>query len=467
MKNIYYYLMIGAVTATTFFSCNNSDELSVNEEPVNINQEDDLIARNILNISSDDAFKLAKRFYKDEYAKESRTASTVNVKDIQTVTSESGEPLMYIVNYADNKGYTIISATKNYTPVLAYSETGNMDAQNSTFLVNPFFNEYKSRIESVVNVESDSLRQRYALDWSFYETEAEIVNSRLYTNEQIQQELTNARTYYTNQGYEVHSLGAATSLIPAGNGQTAEQRANGFINDICNHTPPQYDCMDVNLLLVKRTNEEFGPFINTEWYQGAPYCGNSPNGLAGCATIAVMQMMYHYKHPNSIPWNYIPDNWVTNYLNQYTIDFANNIRNALNPGYKENSTSFAEGCIKSALDNNTYRYNVEEKDYDKGLVEFYMRNGKPIITYGAKPNSSYCHYWIYDGYKSNRVQYAAYMINADFEYYTFFTGMTDIVSEYFHANIGSGYNAWFYQDTISFGGDSFSANREIHVLTPR
>ena len=58
-------------------------------------------------------------------------------------------------------------------------------------------------------------------------------------------------------------------------------------------------------------------------------------------------------------------------------------------------------------------------------------------------------------------------INADFEYYTFFTGMTDIVSEYFHANIGSGNNAWFYQDTISFGGDSFSANREIHVLTPR
>lgn len=48
----------------------------------------------------------------------------------------------------------------------------------------------------------------------------------------------------------------------------------------------------------------------------------------------------------------------------------------------------------------------------------------------------------------------------------FFSGMTDILSEYFHYNMGTGSNAWFYQDTPVYNGDNYTSNRKIHIVTP-
>ena len=472
MKTLKFHLAVGLFAVTTFFSCNNSDDILNNVEQVKITQEDNLIERNILNLSTTDASKLAKQFSLNESENGSRNASNVGIKDIQTISSKSGEPLMYVVNYVDNKGFTVISATKNYTPVLAYSDEGYLNVNDASFTDNIFMDEYKTFIESVVNLESDSLRQRYAIDWSFYEKKPEVIDSRAYTDAQIQQELANARTYYSNQGYEVHSLNAATSLIPAAGGQSAEDRANGFIRDICDHTPQQYDCMDVSLLLVKRTNEQFGPYISTAWHQHAPYCTNAPYGIAGCATIAVMQLMYYHKWPAKdsenkvIDWNNISNYWTSSYITQAENDFATNVRNYLNPTYRSDGTIFSSNSVENTL-KNKYKYSVSTTSYNHNTAESYMRNGKPMIMYGVNTsNSQLCHYWICDGYKSNRVQYAAYIIDRDFGEYTFFSGMTDIMNEYFHLNMGTGSNAWFYQDNAVYNNASYTANRKMYIITP-
>ena len=471
MKNLKFKFTAITLAVATLFSCNNLEEQSYDVEQVKVTQEDNLIERNILNLSSVDASKLAKQFSINEHEGGSRTASDVAIKDIQTIASETGEPLMYVVNYANDKGFTVISATKNYAPVLAYSEEGYLNVNDASFTDNIFIDEYKAYIESVVGLECDSLRQKYAIDWSFYEKKSEAVNSRAYTDEQIQQELNNARTYYTNQGYEIHSLGAAPYLVQAAGGQTGEERGNGFITDICNHTPSQYDCMDVTLLLVKRTNDQFGPYINTAWHQGAPYCTDAPYGIAGCATIAAMQLMYYYKHPVDkelldVDWNNISDFWTTSYITDDEEKFATEVREKLNPTYYSNGTVFNQNCIENALENN-YGYIVERVNYSKSLAESYMRSGKPLILYGnSASNSNLCHYWICDGYKINKVQYAAYMIDRDFDEYNFFSGMTDILSEYFHYNMGTGSNAWFYQDTPVYNGDNYTSNRKIHIVTP-
>ena len=295
MKNLKFKFTAITLAVATLFSCNNLEEQSYDVEQVKVTQEDNLIERNILNLSSVDASKLAKQFSINEYEGGSRAASDIAIKDIQTIASETGEPLMYVVNYANDKGFTVISATKNYAPVLAYSEEGYLNVNDASFTDNIFIDEYKTHIESVVGLECDSLRQKYAIDWSLYEKTPAMIESRTYSDTEIQQKLEEARTYYRNEGYEVHSLGAAPYLIQAAGGKTGEERANGFVRDICNHTPPQYDCMDVTLLLVKRTNDQFGPYIYTAWHQGAPYCTDAPYGIAGCATIAVMQLMYYYK----------------------------------------------------------------------------------------------------------------------------------------------------------------------------
>lgn len=467
MKNIKFKLTAVTIAAATFFSCNQSDELSYDAEQVKVTQEDNLIERNILNLSSVDASKLAKQFSINEYEGGSRATAEVAIKDIQTVASESGEPLLYVVNYADNKGFTVISATKNYAPVLAYSEEGYLNVNDESFTNNIFMDEYKTYIESVVNVESDSLRQRYAIDWSFYEKKPEAVNSRAYTDAQIQQELNNARTYYTNQGYEVHSLNAATSLIQGAGGQTGEERANGFINDICSWTPPQYDCMDVTLLLVKRTYDQHGPYLQTAWHQDYPYAVNTPYLTAGCMKIAVTQMMYYHKWPmNAFDWNQIRVNWGDQFSDPTIaeIDFMDEIGTKLNQTYiAVNQTQISLPHMISTF--NHYNYEIEELAYNRKTAMEYIKSRIPLIMYGRKDNNN-VHVWVCDGYRHPKVQYAAYMIDWDFGEYTFYPGMTDDSGEYFHMNMGNGVNMWYYQDNATYGGGSYSIDRRMYPIAP-
>ena len=467
MKTLKFHLTIGIVAATTFFSCNNSDNVLNNAEQIKITQEDNLIERNILTLSTTDASKLAKQFSLNEFENGSRSASNVGIKDIQTISSKSGEPLMYVVNYLDNKGFTVISATKNYTPVLAYSDEGYLNVNDASFTDNIFIDEYKTYIESVVNVESDSLRQRYAIDWSFYEKRPEAVNSRAYTDAQIQQELNNARTYYTNQGYEVHSLNAAMSLIPSAGSQSAEDRANGFVRDICSHTPQQYDCMDVTLFLIKRTYDQHGPYLQTAWHQNSPYAVGTPYGTAGCMKIAVTQLMYYHKHPSdAYTWSNIRVDW-GDYFSEPTTEemrFMTEIGTSLNQVYVgPGETQISRPHMITTLRSKNYL--VEELAYNRNNAMEYIKAGIPLIMYGRKDNYN-VHVWVCDGYRHPKVQYAAYMIEGDFGEYTFFPGMTDDSGEYFHMNMGTGTNMWYYQDNATYGGDNYSLERKMYPAIP-
>ena len=452
MKNMKFKFTAITLAIATLFSCNNLEEQSYDVVQVKVTQEDNLIERNILNLSSVDASKLAKQFSINEYEGGSRTASDVAIKDIQTIASDTGEPLMYVVNYANNKGFTVISATKNYAPVLAYSDEGYLNVNDASFTENIFIDEYKTYIESVVGLECDSLRQKYAIDWSFYEKKSEAVNSRAYTDAQIQQELANASTYYTNQGYEVHSLGAAPYLIPATGSQSAEDRANGFIRDICDHTPSQYDCMDVTLLLVKRTYQQHGPYIQDTWNQFPPYNTDSENNYAGCSTIAVAKVMNYHQWPvwSNINWNNIREDLVYT-LNTDEWNFFSKLRKEMNANESKPTETIIENeDMVNFLNSNGYHATLLDYPGHQSVGEQIIA-GLPVIMRGNKSQTA-GHAWVCDGYKYHTIQYAAYMIDRDFHEYTFFPGMTDYSLHYLHMSWGAELEdpeqAWYYQDDL-------------------
>lgn len=469
MKNLKFKFTAFTLAVATLFSCNNLEEQSYDVKQVKVTQEDNLIERNILNLSSVDASKLAKQFSINEYEGGSRTASDVAIKDIQTIASETGEPLIYVVNYANDKGFTVISATKNYAPVLAYSEEGYLNVNDESFTNNIFMEEYKTYIGSVVNVRNDSLRQRYAIDWSFYEKKPEAVYSRAYTDSQIQQELNNARTYYTNQGYEIHSLNAATSLIQGALGQTGEERASGFIRDICEHTPQQYDCMDVTLLLVKRIYHQYGPYIQDSWHQFPPFNTDSRNIYAGCATIAVAKVMNYHQWPiwDNINWNNIREDYLIS-LNTDEWNLFSKLRKEMNANDSSpTETTISNGDMINFLSNNGYTAKL--LDYPGYLsVGEHIIAGRPVIMRGNKSQTS-GHAWVCDGYKYHTVQYAAYMIDRDFGEYTFFPGMTDYSLHYLHMSWGDDpefpSQAWYYQDNLPSTGN-YTIARKIITVKP-
>ncbi len=457
MKN-YKFLILSVFIGCISCSQEYSDDLS-NLKPSKIETNNIFIERNILNLTSQDAYKVGNLFSRNSPT--SRSESKF-IKDIQPVISSNGTPLMYLVNYENNKGYVIIGASKNFAPVLAYSEEGNLHVNDSLFIHNEILNGYKKRIEEVHNIESDSLRRLYAIQWSNYESEPEI-ESRVYSSDEIEQLKNAARRTYTSQGYECHDLSAAMYLIqPA-------SRAEGFVRDICSHTSYEYDCMDVNLLLIKRYNETYGPELKTNWYQNEPYCADAPNKIAGCATIAVGQIMKYHEWPTKFNWNSIRTTMYSP-LTSAERDFLNTIRNSMNPTYGEESTSITVTNTVNMLSSNSYtvRKITTTGTTLKDNLATEIKAKYPVFVHGTKNNSNSGHAWVCDGYRCEKVQYAAYMIESIEKDYIFFPGMTDIISQYFHMNIGwgSSYNMWYYLNNVNPDGNEYNSGRGYYSVRP-
>lgn len=451
------FALIGCVSCSQEYSV---DYLGMESQQNGVLKNDMLIERSILSLSQNDAYKVANLFSNNSLFSRSGEKS---VKNVQPVLSSTGTPLMYLINYANEKGYVIVGASKNYAPILAYSENGNVYASDSLFSHNEIINEYKRKIEDVLNIESDSLRGIYAIQWSSYESEPEIY-SRSYTSAEIEQLKSEARRTYTSQGYDCHDLGAATYLIqPA-------SRAEGFIQDICYHTASEYDCMDVNMLLVKRYYDTYGPELKTAWSQDEPYCADAPNKIAGCVTIAVGQIMKYHEWPAKFNWSDIRTTMQVP-LTSAERGFLNTIRNSMNPVYENGGTSISMNNTVNMLTSNGYtvRKITTSGNTLKDNIASEIKAKYPVFLHGYQEGTSVGHAWVCDGYRCEKVQYAAYMIESSEKEYVFFSGMTDIISEYFHMNIGWGstYNMWYYLENVNPAGQKYNSKRGYYSIRPK
>ena len=114
----------------------------------------------------------------------------------------------------------------------------------------------------------------------------------------------------------------------------------------------------------------------------------------------------------------------------------------------------------------SYGYLVEQQNYTKTDMITKIKGGSPVLVHGQKEtNNNDVHVWICDGYRNSNIQYAAYMISSELEDYTFYAGMTDHFGEYFHLNLGTGTNGWYYVNEVPYDGGNFITNRRMYSLT--
>ncbi|MBR1595407.1 MAG: Spi family protease inhibitor [Phocaeicola sp.] len=72
------------------------------------------------------------------------------IREIVPINGDNGEPSMYVVNYADNKGWVIVSASTDYAPILAHSDEGNFEVSNiEGNAIEVWVDETKAAIESM------------------------------------------------------------------------------------------------------------------------------------------------------------------------------------------------------------------------------------------------------------------------------------------------------------------------------
>lgn len=177
--------------------------------------------------------------------------------------------------------------------------------------------------------------------------------------------------------------------------------------------------------------------------------------------------MKYYEWPTSFNWNNIRDT-LTEPLSQDETNLMN-LRKEMNPQYNTGGTTISTDKMEEMLQN--HGYIVTSEIYPGyASVASEIKEGRPVIMVGVNPTTNKGHGWICDGYKYSSVQYAAYMIDRDFDGYTFFPGMTDhYLVQYLHMNMGwketpnkEVNKIWYYYDDIR----DYTANRTIIKAQP-
>lgn len=108
------------------------------------NQTTDSAVIETSRVTTDEVSQVATSFFRKMDVPETRSSSY----EISQIYDDSGNISMYVVNFANDGGFVIVSATKNFNPILAYSETGNYDVNG---LMPPGLYQWQSEMSETVN----------------------------------------------------------------------------------------------------------------------------------------------------------------------------------------------------------------------------------------------------------------------------------------------------------------------------
>lgn len=438
------------------------------------------IERDKININAEDASIVAEIFNRKNRnsTRSSPNEPTKQIKEISTLY-DNGELMMYIVNYQDRKGYTIISATKKYYPVIAYSDEGSFSLQESyndgSFIL---LDEYK-KIMRYNEEQPDSIIDKYKKKWIEFENQKiekqTDISTKSLSDYAMSIKKNEQKELWTNKGYECHDLGAIQYFLP-------KERADGYIRDICNHTDQNYNCEEVNLLLIKKYPiKTVGPLVKTNWHQHSPFNIDAPNNLAGCIPIAIAQIAKYHEWPITYSSANIPLICNTDMEdNVFFKKFIKDIRDYSKVTYKDKATGATMGDAVKAF--NKLNYSATLMDYKRHETIQEIENNRPVLMGGDKKAIFFNiittgHAWVCDGYEVRKTQYAALVWGSKFnipdieESNYFFANGTYDTSDFFHMNWGwgeKGGNGWYiFDDIYNRAHDlNYYLNREIIKVSP-
>lgn len=372
------------------------------------------------------------------------------IKDVRSFYSEDGAIVFYIVNYEDDKGFTLLSADRRMKPILAFSDKGAFDEKTDNPGIQMWFDIIKENFKGA---------QRQA------EAHIDIVN-------------------YWKQ-LEQTPDGGRTTDQPI---YTPEESCEWFVT----HPIP------ANLTVQHLTDN-----LST-WRQDRGYNAFCPAGLSvinckgdyscskaptGCGPVAVGQVLrYHHKQVsvnghsysaamfNAMP-GIAPDICVP--VNANHINLAQLLRDVgkeLDAVYNTVVPALGipmsgAGCqtwnIPGHIDNffSNHGFTSFDKDFftSSGVINSELRASRPVVVFGS--NCAACaanqHIWIMDGIK---------------DVYAIFTDMNGFCYEnhaiYYQMNWGWGdsveNNTWFAYTGIVGGGILYnSSNMRAYIVQPK
>lgn len=450
------------IAAMSFWSCSQS-EIPLSNDRTGTEKQTVLInaASTSNDVSIETVKKVSERF---QPTVASRTVRTI--EDISCMRSENGTPLYYIVNYAGNKGFMLVSATKDYSPVLAYSETGRFDLNKVSDSGISFWLEGVKH--NLMNIDEipDSVKQMCRLQWGsldydLVDVEIPKTNSRAIDEDAVADLTLKQIGEWKSQGYEVYNLmyfkdSNTFHNLPPQVQKDLLSLPYGNVNEFSG----PYGPIGNSFVLIK--NElpyVIGPLCTTTWGQKGWNTVLGSNMPLGCTTIAAGQIMKNRRYPTYFDWDSMSDNTTSD----VGADFLYQLALKIGVKFDEDGSGASIDDVIKAL--RYYGYNSASiVNYSRSSISSWLINS-PIYMRGDSSDGG--HAWVCDGYRGlsrkyielwglenspNEVQPKCYR-----QIYTteMAEGFTTI-----HMNWGWGgvSNGWYNDAPFDAGGFTFNKN---------
>lgn len=397
---------------------------------------------------------------------------------LNTITDKENNPLYYIVNYENNGGFVLISATKNFHPVLAYNTTGyfNINGNMPDGLL-----LWKGQTEELISKSKDftpNEKEKFRNLWKKYENRE---NTTTFTPESrsgdrpdwyydAQTIVMNKRLELASQGYEVYSYS---------DDFTSDNSFNEEVRDfIRGYIYPEYEDYyeDLSIIVLNPFHVEIENtpnFVLTTWNQdngynsAYPILSNDSIASVGCVPLAIGQIMRHYQYPARFNWSNMPLNSPNSTISSFLLD----VTERCNGSYTIYGTSAYLTDGEDAL--NFYGYNANIGEHSPGRVYANIKARKPVIMSGDNITKGTGHAWIASGanFKRTKETIEVWTFNTSTDFRCCYTSERNHLDEFhFYMNWGWGgyYNA-FYNDNnlyISGNGYRYIQTDNIYDISP-
>ncbi len=419
-------------------------------------------------------------------ANNSRALDTRIIQDITPVKNELGDTLMYVVNYAGNAGFIIISASKDYDPVLAYSDEGNFDLSKANDSgLGMWLDNEKFNLSNVSKIDPTT-REKFNAMWRNLDvsrrqidltSDSRSVDIGSMINAQIRQ--------WEQEGCEVYRLEDFRSTSQFQSFPYDVQQ--NFLELPRGYAYAYFGGVYNTSFVVKRSsgnNTRVEPLCKTQWGQTygfnkyvSGYDSEHPEFWPlGCVAVALGQILKVHQYPTTISWgdmnNYFPTDVTSRFLKQVAVSAD------VEFGKEESGSNIDKA--KKAL-NDTYHYNARKIDhFINGItnsdVSRNLDNGYPVYMRGEDTSTGKRHAWVCDGYDSyySRWSWELWCLEATPEGYDpsafynidTYNDPTEYASISFHMNWGyfGNSNGFFNDHYISFSLSNtiynFAKNRQ-------
>lgn len=462
-----------------FGACNKADEgaVPVPEVPSYV-QGVDGIDPAATRLTADDAAKVSQLFMLRESPEAATRAAGAQKSVAETfpIRDDAGRTVAYAVNYAEG-GFGIVSATKKYAPILAFSDTGRLTPEALGQGGLGFWTECIASdiaaAESAVAEHTPEYAEVRSL-WRTYERQepatvaAAEVRDGYYWYQRLRSEMMG------DVGFCRSDIGDYFYQLMLYTGEIGDQNSFKSWYDESNRVlairyagksvPPAFVWGEGLVGAGIPQEIKYMPLLETFWHQLEPFNQELPfkdsdpqyHKPAGCGAIAVAQIMNYHRHPAVV--NGVAIDWEQTHLRGASQDYREIARlvAAVSRGVR---TKWGDTASSTTIENcrdffKKSNYTVAQHSSNiESLVIGEIRSGRPVYIRGNDGADG--HAWVCDGYYSKDQTYKLlaysmmYLENRDFPqspYYCEVSATRQVNrGKYFHANWG--WDDGYWQDS--------------------